>query len=57
MAWEVDDIEATVEQLRARGVAFEDYDIPGLRQRPSECLSFCIGDLKRKYLPPKDYPT
>jgi catechol 2,3-dioxygenase-like lactoylglutathione lyase family enzyme len=31
MAWEVDDIEATVEQLRGRGVVFEDVDVPGLR--------------------------
>ena len=31
MGWEVQDIEATVEQLRARGVEFEDYDFPGLR--------------------------
>jgi hypothetical protein len=30
MAWEVEDIETTVERLRARGVAFEDYDLPGL---------------------------
>jgi catechol 2,3-dioxygenase-like lactoylglutathione lyase family enzyme len=31
MGWEVDDIEATVSELRARGVAFEEYDVPGLR--------------------------
>ena len=31
MAWEVDDIEATVRELRARGVEFEEYDLPGLR--------------------------
>ena len=31
MAWEVEDIEATVEQLRARGVVFEEYDFPGLK--------------------------
>jgi catechol 2,3-dioxygenase-like lactoylglutathione lyase family enzyme len=30
MAWEVDDIEATVAELRERGVAFEEYDLPGL---------------------------
>ena len=30
MAWEVDDIEATVRELRERGVAFEEYDLPGL---------------------------
>jgi tRNA-Thr(GGU) m(6)t(6)A37 methyltransferase TsaA len=29
--WEVDDIEQTVEELRSRGVVFEEYDLPGLR--------------------------
>jgi catechol 2,3-dioxygenase-like lactoylglutathione lyase family enzyme len=31
MAWEVDDIEAVVRELRARGVVFEEYDLPGLK--------------------------
>jgi hypothetical protein len=31
MAWEVDQIEATVEELRRRGVVFEEYDLPGLK--------------------------
>ena len=30
MAWEVDDLEATVRELSARGVAFEEYELPGL---------------------------
>jgi len=30
MAWQVGDIEAVVAQLRARGVVFEEYDLPGL---------------------------
>jgi catechol 2,3-dioxygenase-like lactoylglutathione lyase family enzyme len=30
MAFEVEDIEATVAELRQRGVVFEDYDGPGL---------------------------
>jgi catechol 2,3-dioxygenase-like lactoylglutathione lyase family enzyme len=30
MGWEVDDIEATVTELRSRGVTFEEYDLPGL---------------------------
>ena len=30
IGWEVDDIEATVRELRARGVVFEEYDFPGL---------------------------
>ena len=31
MAWEVDDLERTIVELRARGVIFEEYDLPGLR--------------------------
>jgi catechol 2,3-dioxygenase-like lactoylglutathione lyase family enzyme len=31
MGWEVGDIEATVRELRARGVVFEEYDLPGLK--------------------------
>jgi catechol 2,3-dioxygenase-like lactoylglutathione lyase family enzyme len=31
MGWEVDDIEATVATLKARGVVFEEYDLPGLK--------------------------
>ena len=30
-AFEVDDIEATVRELRRRGVVFEEYDSPGLK--------------------------
>jgi catechol 2,3-dioxygenase-like lactoylglutathione lyase family enzyme len=30
MAWQVDDIEAAVAQLKARGVVFEEYDLPGM---------------------------
>lgn len=31
MAWYVDDIDATVAELRQRGVVFEEVDLPGLR--------------------------
>ena len=31
MGWEVDDIEATVRELRSRGVVFEEYDLPGFK--------------------------
>ncbi|HET8618416.1 MAG TPA: VOC family protein [Acidimicrobiales bacterium] len=30
LGWTVDDIEEAVAYLRARGVAFEEYDLPGL---------------------------
>jgi catechol 2,3-dioxygenase-like lactoylglutathione lyase family enzyme len=31
MGWEVEDIDATVAELKARGVVFEEVDLPGLR--------------------------
>jgi catechol 2,3-dioxygenase-like lactoylglutathione lyase family enzyme len=31
MGWEVADLEATVAELRRRGVVFEKYDLPGLK--------------------------
>jgi catechol 2,3-dioxygenase-like lactoylglutathione lyase family enzyme len=31
MGWEVDDLEATVAELKGRGVVFEEYDAPGLK--------------------------
>jgi hypothetical protein len=31
MAWEVDDLEETIVELRQRGVIFEEYDGPGLK--------------------------
>lgn len=31
MGWDVDDIEATVAELRDRGVEFEEVDVPGLK--------------------------
>ena len=31
MGWEVADIEAAVAALRARGVVFEEYDLPGFK--------------------------
>jgi len=31
MGWEVADLRATVGALRARGVIFEEYDLPGLK--------------------------
>jgi catechol 2,3-dioxygenase-like lactoylglutathione lyase family enzyme len=31
MAWEVANLETTVAALRARGVVFEEYDLPGLK--------------------------
>ena len=33
--WQVNDIEAEVAELRARGVVFEEYDMPGIKMRNS----------------------
>jgi predicted enzyme related to lactoylglutathione lyase len=29
--WQVDDVEAAVAELKARGVVFEEYDMPGIK--------------------------
>ena len=29
--WEIDDVDETVKELKAKGVKFEHYDLPGLR--------------------------
>jgi hypothetical protein len=31
IAWDIDDIETVVTELRKRGVVFEEYDLPGLK--------------------------
>jgi predicted enzyme related to lactoylglutathione lyase len=31
--WQVDDVEAEVAELKARGVVFEEYDMPGVEMR------------------------
>lgn len=31
--WQVEDVEREVQELRARGVKFEDYDLPGMKTR------------------------
>ncbi|MCU1519339.1 MAG: glyoxalase [Pseudarthrobacter sp.] len=31
MGWETDNLEAEMEELRGRGVVFEEYDMPGLK--------------------------
>ena len=43
MGWEVPDIDAAVGELRARGVVFEDYDVPGLKTVDS------IADISGNY--------
>lgn len=37
--WAVDDVEAEVAELKARGVAFEEYDIPGVSMRKSIAIA------------------
>jgi catechol 2,3-dioxygenase-like lactoylglutathione lyase family enzyme len=31
MGWDVEDLDATVDELRGRGVVFEEYDMPGFK--------------------------
>src|SRR5689334_7490180 len=33
--WQVDDVEREVTELKARGVVFEEYDIPGVKMQNS----------------------
>lgn len=33
--WQVDDVEAEVADLKARGVTFEEYDLPGMAMKNS----------------------
>lgn len=33
--WQVEDVEAEVAELKARGVTFEEYDVPGVTMRNS----------------------
>ena len=33
--WQVNDVEAEVAELKARGVVFEEYDMPGLKTKDS----------------------
>jgi catechol 2,3-dioxygenase-like lactoylglutathione lyase family enzyme len=41
--WEVSDVEAIVNELKAKGVAFEHYDLPGLTRQGDVHVG---GDLK-----------
>src|SRR5215472_1484889 len=42
-AWVVDDVEAEVAELRARGVEFEEYDQPGLRTVDGIAVTPSVG--------------
>jgi len=33
--WQVEDVEAEVAELKARGVVFEEYDMPGIKMKDS----------------------
>jgi catechol 2,3-dioxygenase-like lactoylglutathione lyase family enzyme len=46
MGWEVDDIDATVAELRRRGVVFEEYDLPGLKT--VDCIAEIDGNYPSK---------
>jgi catechol 2,3-dioxygenase-like lactoylglutathione lyase family enzyme len=46
MAWEVDDLDEVVAQLRARGVVFEEYDLPGLTSQDG--IAEVVGNYPNK---------
>ena len=37
LSWEVEDVSAEVRELEARGVTFQDYDLPGLKTVDHVC--------------------
>jgi catechol 2,3-dioxygenase-like lactoylglutathione lyase family enzyme len=43
MGWEVDDVDATVADLKRRGVVFEEVDVPGLETKDG------IADIEGNY--------
>jgi predicted enzyme related to lactoylglutathione lyase len=50
--WQVDDIEREVAELKSRGVAFEEYDMPGLKtttSRQGRCQSRMVQGYGRQY--------
>jgi catechol 2,3-dioxygenase-like lactoylglutathione lyase family enzyme len=38
LSWEVEDISAMIRALRAKGVVFEDYDLPDFKTVDSVCV-------------------
>ena len=43
MTWAVDDVESEVNALKAKGVKFEHYDMPGLKRQGDVHIG---GDMK-----------
>ena len=37
--WDVEDVDAEIEALKARGVTFEDYDMPGEKSRSGALIA------------------
>ena len=46
MAFEVADLKATITALQARGVTFEEYDLPGLKTE--DCIAEVAGNYPSK---------
>jgi catechol 2,3-dioxygenase-like lactoylglutathione lyase family enzyme len=46
ISWEVNDLDAVVAHLRARGVVFEEYDLPGLTT--NEGIAEVVGNYPSK---------
>ncbi len=50
MSWEVEDVEGEVRELKDKGVAFEDYDVPGLKT--VDHIATMAGDKAAWFLDP-----
>ena len=53
-SWEVHDIEAVVAELKAKGVTFETYDIPGAKQEGDVSV---MGEMKAAWFKDPDGNT
>ena len=54
VTWQVDDIDSVIRDLKAKGVAFEHYQVPGLRQQGDLSVSADGGDMKTAWFKDPD---
>jgi len=54
VTWAVDDIEAAIRDLKSKGVAFEHYQVPGLRQQGDLYVAEDGGDMRTAWFKDPD---
>ena len=54
VTWAVDDIEAAIRDLKSKGVAFEHYQAPGLRQQGDLYVAEDGGDMRTAWFKDPD---